>query len=86
MQTAEKAIGTVNRLYEARNTCRTLSRAMYQIDIEPFKRAVQAFADDKGVSVLSAATTMAKEIGDPVATLWIMAAAVEILEPEESGV
>lgn len=82
---SEQVVILGTRLYECRRACRTLFGAKYAEMIDPYGKTIRHVAAERGIAIIPAAVAMAKEMQalhkDPIITLCLMAAAVDIVEP-----
>lgn len=85
---SETAIGIAKQLYDARRTLRGLNADLYAKRIPEHMAALKRIAEQRTHnSVLRAAMLVLQRMQESEATglakLWIMAAAVELLEPDD---
>lgn len=82
----EQIVSIGSRMYECRRACHTLFGAKYSEMIDPYGKVIQHVAAERGIETIPAALAMAKEMQalhkDPIITLCLMAAAVDLVEPE----
>ncbi len=86
---AEKLISTANHMYECRRACHTMFGAKYGEIVDPYAKVIRHVAAERGIDTIPAALAMAKEMQalhkDPIITICLMAAAVDIIEPPSSS-
>lgn len=82
---SEQIISTANRLYEMRRALRALFGERYTEVVSPYGKTIRHVATQRGISEVEAAIQMATEMKkvnpDPVITMCLMAAAVDLVEP-----
>jgi hypothetical protein len=75
-------------MYECRRACHTLFGDRYAASVEPYGVVIQRVAAARSVEIIPAAIAMAREMQavdkDPVITMCLMAAALDLVEPESS--
>jgi hypothetical protein len=81
---AESAIKVAAKLYECRDTARSLLGAHYAGDMAKWGRLIGALSKKRGCSELDAAKGLADEAGGMGAVL-ILAAYVELSEPSQAS-
>jgi len=84
--TCEQNVRTAARLYEARDTAKTVLGDKYALRMFRGGQLLTKSARNSGQSVLTVAAHLAKkceEDGRPFAAVVILAAAVELIEPSE---
>lgn len=81
----EKQIATANQLYECRRACHSMFGAKYAEIVDPYGKVIRHVAAERGIDTIPAAIAMCKEMQvlykDPIITICLMAAAVDIVEP-----
>jgi hypothetical protein len=86
---SEQAISVAARMYECRRDLKRLFADRYAEIVDPYGKTIQYVAAERGIGILEAALAMGKEMkalyADPVITICLMAAAVDIIEPESSS-
>lgn len=78
---AETAIAITAKLSEARDTLRKLFKDDFVSRVKPWKQPIYDLMGREGIQMLSAALRLAEAAEDPREKLWLMAAAVEIIDP-----
>lgn len=80
----EQAINIADRLYECRRSMRAILGERYGEVIGGYAKTICHVAEERRIGTLQAATAMAKEMqalyADPIITLSLMAAAVDLSE------
>jgi hypothetical protein len=83
--TTEKLVGMANRLYECRRACHSMFGAKYAEIVDPYGKVIRHVSAERGIDTIPAAIAMCKEMQalhkDPIITICLMAAAVDIVEP-----
>lgn len=82
---AEQAIGIAHKMYQCRRTLRQLFSSNYQSQVLPYMKAVNEYAEKHGIPLMSATLRLAQGLqmdGHKISVMWVMAAAVEIVEPD----
>lgn len=79
---SERNVRMAARLYECRDSAKTLMGAKYPTEIAKFSQLIAAQAKRDGCSELSAATDLAAKAGG-FGAVYIMAAYVELVEPSK---
>lgn len=80
---SETLVRNVTKLYDARRAMRTICRDNYPAKIEPFMRVVGRDGKD---GAFKAGLALADELqakGHDASLVWVFAAIVEVLEPDE---
>lgn len=81
----EQIVSVAHRMYECRRTLRSLFGVKYDDTVGPYGKTIRQVAAERKIGAIEAALQMAKEMKevnpDPVITLCLMAAAVDIIEP-----
>lgn len=89
MSASEQQIRVAAKLYECRNSVRTILGAKYHETIGGYAKTIQHVASERKVDTLVAAMQMAKEMQalhcDPIIPICLMAAAVELAEPSPNN-
>jgi hypothetical protein len=83
MQADEAKVKMAARLYQCRDTAKSIMGAKYQEEIACFSRLIQAQAKRDGCSELAAATDLAGKAGG-FGAIYMLAAYVELVEPSEA--
>lgn len=82
---AESLVKTANQMYEMRRALRALFGGQYADVVTPYGKVIRHVAAERGIGELEAAIAMCHEMKDvnpdPVITMCLMAAAVDIIEP-----
>lgn len=82
---SEQMISTAHRLYEMRRTLRALFGERYDEVVSPYGKTIRQVATQRGINEIEAAIRMAQEMKevnpDPMITMCLMAAAVDLVEP-----
>lgn len=82
---AEKLIDMASKLYECRSACHTLFGGRYDEIVGPYGKTIRRVSAERKIEIIPMAMQMAREMQavnpDPVITLCLMAAAVDIIEP-----
>lgn len=82
----EQLIAIANKLYECRRNLRRIMGDRYYPDIVPYMEGVRRCAVANGIDDMQACLRLSKEFtadGMDVCAIWAMAAAVELIEPDE---
>jgi len=86
MNKAENIVGIAAKLYECRRTLRTLRGDRYTPEIIGYMEGVRRHAVADGTDDMHACMKLAQEFQSrrlDMAAMWVMAAAVELMEPDE---
>lgn len=85
---SEALINTASKLYKCRNAAKFLAGDEYPAKIDSYKQAIRWYMKKHNCDELHAAINLAKAVkgakGESAATMWLMAAAVELIEPENT--
>lgn len=85
----EQVVSVAARMYECRRDLKALFGERYAEIVDPYGKSIRYVAEERGIDILQAALAMGKEMqalyADPIITVCLMAAAVDIVEPECSG-
>lgn len=87
-QITEKHVEVASRLYQMRKSARLLGRTHYEKTIKESMEQVRKAAVLWGLSHMKAGFKLAKlaaddrDVGD-VAVMWVLAATVELIEPDD---
>ena len=85
---SEALITTASKLYKCRKAAKFLAGDEYPTRIKWYKEAIQTHMKQHNCDELHAAIDLAKAVEgvewEGVATMWLMAAAVELIEPENT--
>lgn len=84
-QADEKRVKLAAKLYEARDTIRTLLGDRYRPEMKRIGEYLMAMATQSGTTELKAALEVAKRCAGPHAGMKVLAAAVELVEPSEEA-
>lgn len=81
---AEQIVSIAARMYGCRRTCKSFLGAKYDEVIGGYAKSIRHVATERKIGHLEAAHAMAKEMqalyADPIITICLMAAAVDIAE------
>ena len=85
----EQIVSVAERMYQCRRDLKRLFADRYAEIVDPYGKVIRHVAAERGIDILQAALAMGKEMQalhkDPVITICLMAAAVDIVEPEMTG-
>lgn len=84
---AEQTIGIAEKMYHCRRTLRRLMSSNYQSQVLPYMRAINERVEKFSIPLMSASLQLAQGMqvaGCDMGVMWILAAAVELSEPDES--
>lgn len=85
----EQVVSVAARMYQCRRDLKALFGERYAEIVDPYGKSIRYVAAERGIDILQAALAMGKEMqalyADPVITICLMAAAVDIVEPECSA-
>lgn len=85
----EQLVSVAAKMYQCRRDLKRLFAERYAEIVDPYGKVIRHVATERGLDILQAALEMGKEMQalhkDPVITICLMAAAVDIIEPECSG-
>lgn len=85
----EQVVSVAARMYQCRRDLKALFGERYAELVDPYGKVIRHVAAERDIDILRAALAMGKEMQalhkDPVITICLMAAAVDIIEPECSG-
>lgn len=85
----EQVVSVAARMYQCRRDLKRLFAERYAEIVDPYGKVIRHVAAERGLDILQAALEMGKEMQalhkDPVITICLMAAAVDIIEPESSS-
>jgi hypothetical protein len=85
----EQLVSVAARMYDCRRSLKSLFADRYAEIVDPYGKVIRHVATERGLDILQAALEMGKEMQalhkDPVITICLMAAAVDIIEPENSS-
>jgi len=85
MDLSEKKVDIAHRLYQCRKTAKNLLGDQYTERIAEYQAVIRNWMPHHDNDVLKATLFLAEKITDHVyGTIFLMAAAVEMLEPSES--
>lgn len=73
------------RLYDCRRTAQTLLGARYDQDMKALAKEIQRVSDEKNISTLAAATSLARGLSGH-GQIVVLAAFVEMTEPSQQDV
>lgn len=81
----EQVVRIGAKMYECRRACHTMFGAKYPEVVDPYAKVIRHVAAERGIDTIPAALAMCKEMQalhkDPIITICLMAAAVDIVEP-----
>ena len=81
----EQVVRVASQMYDCRRTLRSLFGDRYAANVDPYGKVIQRVAAVRRLDIIPAALAMANEMKavnpDPMITLCLMAAAVDIVEP-----
>ena len=80
----EKQIRIASQLYGARDAAKFMLGTDYHAKIEPYMSMIRVSAKNRGVSELTAACDMAKDVAENISghgAVMVLAAYVELIEP-----
>jgi hypothetical protein len=81
----EQVVKVAAQMYGCRRTLKSLFGAEYEKHVDPYGKVIRRVAAARGIEIISAALAMAQEMkavdSDPIITICLMAAAVDIVEP-----
>jgi hypothetical protein len=83
MQT-EQAVKTTARLYECRDTAKQLLGNKYRERMDAYSQVIKSAANAMECGDLTAAIALAKKAGGGMATIYYLAAVVEMTEPSNA--
>jgi hypothetical protein len=84
MAYGEKLVGTAAKMYECRDTMRTLLGSGYQDTMKQLAGDIRAVAQLKRTTEIEALVLLAKKADDPMMSISLMAAYVEMTEPSDT--
>lgn len=75
-------VGMTAKLYEARRCARFIAGDNYTQTVEPYKALIARVAREEGKRPLSAMIALMQATDEPIAQMFLLAAAVEVIESE----
>lgn len=88
MNRAEQNVEIASRMYTCRRQLRQLLSSNYHGAAKQYMEAIVAYSESKGVSLMTATLQLSVAMhsqGESTGVSWLMAACVELLEPDEES-
>jgi hypothetical protein len=78
---SEKSVRMGAKLYQCRDTARTVLGQKYAERMTVYGLGIQAIADKEKVGTIAAAVELCKKTDTPMEAIFVLAEAVEMIEP-----
>jgi hypothetical protein len=86
---SERIVRIASQMYECRRACRSLFGDRYAASVDPYGAVIKRVAAVRKLDIIPAAVAMANEMkavdSDPMITICLMAAAVDLVEPKQDN-